>query len=329
MKYIAERQKINYNAVGAMMTETTKRALSLSLKVFVSAALLWVVINKAGLQNVMQNMRSMNPPLFLLSSLMYVCLAYIVSLRWRLLLDKRYPARKLFSFHMIGSFFNNMLPGPIGGDAVKVYYLYRETGQGGLSFGSVFLDRYAGLFARLTIGLFSGFFALGELETLGMHTAIPLFFAAFLILSLILFGLRIGRSFSAVSDFYDYARATLKKKRVVLQVLLLSVVIQILLIAMIAVISLGIGQRLSFTALFVFVPIIITVMVIPLSISGLGVRESAFVVLFGLAGVPAGVSASISFLWFLSMAAASLIGLVEYVRYRKRAKDAALIRGPQ
>lgn len=309
-------------AILKMKTEMTKRTLSLSLKALVSAALLWVVINKAGVQNVMQNMRAMDPLLFLLSSLIYVCLAYIVSLRWRLLLDKKYPARKLFSFHMIGSFFNNMLPGPIGGDAVKVYYLYRETGQGGLSFGSVFLDRYASLFARLTIGLISGFFASGELETLRMRTAIPLFFATFLVLSLLLFGLRIGRSFSAVSDFYDYARTTLKKKRVMLQVLGLSVVIQILLIAMIAVISAGMGQRLSFTALFVLVPIIITVMAIPLSISGLGVREGAFVVLLGLAGVPAGVSASISFLWFLSMAAASLIGLVEYVRYRKRAKDA-------
>lgn len=307
-----------------MMTETAKRALSLSLKALVSAALLWIVISKAGLQNILKNMRDMDPRLFLLSSLIYICLAYIVSLRWRLLLDGKYPARKLFSLHMIGSFFNNILPGPIGGDAVKVYYLYRETGRGGISFGSVFLDRYAGLFARLTIGLIAGFFALAELKTMRMHLAIPLFFAAFLVLSLILFGLRIGRSFSAVSDFYDYARSTLMKRRVVLNVLLLSVVIQMLLIAMIAVIAFGMGQRLSFTALFVFVPIIITVMVIPLSISGLGVRESAFVVLFGLAGVPAGVSASISFLWFLSMAAASVIGLVEYVRYRKQSKIAGL-----
>jgi hypothetical protein len=79
----------------------------------------------------------------------------------------------------------------------------------------------------------------------------------------------------------------------------------------------GIGVRLPFTALFVFVPVIITVTMIPVSISGLGVRESAFVVLFGLAGVPAGAAASISFLWYLSATVGSLTGLVEYVRYRR------------
>ena len=39
--------------------------------------------------------------------------------------------------------------GAVGGDAVKAYYLYKETGQGGSSLGSVFLDRYVGYLALL------------------------------------------------------------------------------------------------------------------------------------------------------------------------------------
>ena len=56
---------------------------------------------------------------------------------------------------------------------------------------------------------------------------------------------------------------------------------------------------------------------LPISISGLGVRKSAFVLLFGLTGVPAKASMSISFLRFLSIVTASLIGLVEYLRIRR------------
>jgi hypothetical protein len=66
------------------------------------------------------------------------------------------------------------------------------------------------------------------------------------------------------------------------------------------------------------VPIIVTITAVPVSISGFGVREGAFVLLFGLVGVPPQESASISVLWFLSMAMTSLIGLVEYIRYRYR-----------
>jgi hypothetical protein len=105
---------------------------------------------------------------------------------------------------------------------------------------------------------------------------------------------------------------------VLLKAFLLSLIIQALLIVMIATVALGIGQQLSFAELFVFVPIIMTVMIIPLSISGFGVREGAFVVLFGFTGIPPSISVSISFLWFLSTATASLIGLVEYLRFRKK-----------
>lgn len=301
-----------------MEQRTKKNLLFTSLKVVVSAVLLSFIVKRAGPGNVLLHLRSMNVRLFLLSTVIYIVVAWLVALRWRILLDKRFPVRKLFSLHMIGAFFNLILPGSVGGDAVKVYYLYREMKQGGISFGSVFLDRSLGLFARLSLGLVSGMFAFRELKTIGMHWAIPILFAAFIAGSLLLIGLRIGRRFVAVADFYDYLHSCLKDKHLLLKTFLLSLVIQALLILMIATLARGIGQTLSFTELFVFVPIILTIMIFPVSISGFGVREGAFVLLFGLTGIPSSISVSISFLWYLSMAAASLIGLVEYVRYKKK-----------
>jgi uncharacterized membrane protein YbhN (UPF0104 family) len=295
-----------------------KRLLSLSFKIIISAVLLYAVLQKAGVRNVLEHFRSMNPWYFLFASCIYLLIAYLASLRLRLLLGKEYAARRLFSLQMIGSFFNNILPGAVGGDAVKIYYLYRESGKGGMSFGSVFLDRYLGVFARLSMGLVAGLFAMEDLKKIGMHAAIPLFFALFLAISLVVFRFRIGKSVSALSTFYDYTLGVLIKKRIMLQVIALSIVGQILLIFMIAVIALGMGQELSFTVLFILVPIILTLMAIPLSISGFGIREGVFVLLFGIVGIPASLSTSISFLWFLSMAFASLYGAVEYLRYRHR-----------
>jgi uncharacterized membrane protein YbhN (UPF0104 family) len=295
-----------------------KRVLSTLLKIVVSGLLLSLIVKKAGPEQVLQYLHSTKAGFFLLSTLIYVVIAWLVAVRWNILLGGRYTVRKLFSLHMIGNFFNTILPGNLGGDAVKGYYLYRETNKAGVSFGSVFLDRYLGLFARLVLGLFSGMAAFAELKTIGMHWAIPALFSLFIAGSLLVFRFRIGKRFGAIADFYDYAHSLLTKKLVLLKVFLLSLVIQTLLILMIAAVALGIGQRLSFTELFVFVPIIMTVMIIPLSISGFGVREGAFVALFGLTGISPSVSVSISFLWFLSSATASLIGLVEYLRLRKK-----------
>jgi uncharacterized membrane protein YbhN (UPF0104 family) len=295
-----------------------KKLLFLALKVSVSALLLAVIFRKAGLQDVYSHLRSMDLRFFLASSLLHLLVVYIAALRWGLLLDEKYTSGRLFSLYLIGSFFNNILPGAVGGDTVKVYYLYRETRRSGTSLGSVFLDRYIGLLGLLFIGFVSGLFAFRDLETVGMQWVIPLMTAGFIVASLMVFTLRIGRRFAVIRDFYEYLHKYRGKKRTLLKAFFLSLVLQTISIGMIYLVALGIGQRLTFPALFVFVPIIMTVITLPISISGLGVRESAFVLLFGLVGVPAQESVAVSFLWFLSVAAASLTGLVEYLRYRNR-----------
>ena len=293
-----------------------KGVLSTLLKLVVSALLLALIVKKAGPGNVISQMRSMNGWLFFFSACISVVMAWLVALRWRILLDNRYPTRTLFSLQMIGNFFNTILPSSMGGDAVKVYYLYRDAIPAGVSFGSVFLDRYAGLIARLSLGLVSSAIAFNELKTIGMQWAIPILFFVIASGSLVMLRFRIGKRFGVVTDFYDYVRSRLERKGMMLKTFLLSLVIQVLLILMIAIVARGIGWHLSFTELFVFVPIITTVMIIPVSISGFGVREGAFVAIFGLTGVPPSVSVSISFLWYLSTAAASLYGLFEYLRRR-------------
>jgi uncharacterized membrane protein YbhN (UPF0104 family) len=179
------------------------------------------------------------------------------------------------------------------------------------------MDRYVGYAALLCIGLASGLAAFRDLEAVRMQWLTPLLFLSFLCGSLAVFGLRIGRRFAAVADFYEYFHETMRNRPVLAKAFLLSLGVQVLSILMVYLISRGIGHQLPFAALFVFVPIIITAMMVPLSISGLGIREGAFVLLFGLIGIPAEASTTISFLWFLSIAAASLAGLVEYLRRRR------------
>ena len=285
-------------------------------KLAVSSLLLAFVLRKAGLQNVLAHLREMDLRFFVLSSLLYLAVLFLASVRWSILLGGKHPIGRMYSLTLIGAFFNHLLPGAVGGDAVKAYYLYREAGQGGRVIASVFMDRYVGYVALLSIGLVSGLAAFGELRTIGMQWLTPLLFIAFLAGSLVVFGLRIGRRFASIADFYGYFHETMRDRRVLAKTLLLSFGVQALSILMIYLIARGTGQRPAFAALFVFVPIIITATMVPVTISGLGIREGAFVLLFGLTGMSAEASTAISLLWFLSVAASSLLGLIEYLRRR-------------
>lgn len=298
-----------------------KKYLLIALKLAISLLLLGLIFRKAGLLNILEHLSSIKISYFILSSAIYIFATYISSFRWGMLLDEKYPVKRLFSLYMIGSFFNNILPGMIGGDAVKAYYLYSDTRKGASSFGSVFMDRYTGYVALLMIGLVAEIIAFRDLVALKMQWALPVLAGLFVAGSVAVFGIRMGKRFHALAAFYDYFHMYIKKKSVMVKAIALSLIIQFSGIVMVFVIARGIGQRPSFEALFVFVPIIVTLMSIPISISGFGVREGGFVILFGMTGVSPEASVSIAFLWFLSYAAASLIGFVLYLRHKKTDLD--------
>lgn len=62
-------------------------------------------------------------------------------------------------------------------------------------------------------------------------------------------------------------------------------------------------------------PIIILISMLPISVSGVGVREWCFILFFGNSLGYANVVA-VSFLWFISQVFASLIGGIEYLRFK-------------
>lgn len=301
-----------------MGTASYRKAFVVVAKVAVSGTLLAYVLRKAGMGSITASVGEMAPAAFLLSCCIALLITFLTAVRLRLLLGGDHALRSIFSLCLIGSFFNNLLPGAVGGDAAKAYYLFRETNQAGNVLSSLFLDRYVGYAGLLSLGLGAGLLAFRELAAVGMQWALPLLFMAFLAGSLVVFGLRVGRRFAPLAHFYDHFLEVLRDRRTLARAYLLSLAVHLLSVLSVYTLSRGIGQRPPLGELFVFVPLIATFMALPVSIAGLGLREGAFVVLFGLLGVAPEKSASIAFLWYLSIAAASLPGLAEYVRYRKK-----------
>jgi len=94
--------------------------------------------------------------------------------------------------------------------------------------------------------------------------------------------------------------------------------VQVVIIFAVYVLSLGLKIDVPLLPLFIFVPIISTISSVPISISGLGVREASFVLLFGSLGINPAQATAVSFAYFLSVATGSLPGLIEYLRYKKK-----------
>lgn len=240
--------------------------------------------------------------------------------------------KKLFSLYLIGSFFNNLMPGIIGGDAVKAYYLkralkerYREretedsspvTHNSSLSIASVFMDRYIGFVSLLIIAIIAYPFGFSVFRGTYIEWALPVIVAVFVIGSSILFIFQIGNRIRFMTGFYEYLKSYRGKKGMLFKCLILSLFLQLVIICSAYVISRGVGIDVPFYFLSVIIPIISVISSIPISISGLGVREASFILLLSPLGTSHAHAITLSLAWFLSFAAGSLPGLFLYIRLK-------------
>lgn len=299
------------------MAQKINKTLLFIIKLIVSSSLLYFVLSKAGVEKVLSIIRTINPFAFILSILIYIFSIYVSTMRWRLLLPEEFRAKRLFSFYLIGSFFNTFLPGIIGGDAVKTYYLYKEINKGSLSLASVFVDRYIGFVSLMLIGSIAYILGFKYISGTIIEWLLPAIILLFLIASLVIFGLRFGKRIKVLSEFYKYFDEYRNQKTLIAKTLFLSFIVQIMSATTMYVITLGLGQHISLLYFFIFFPVITTISTLPISVSGIGVREGSFVLLFGLLGIKPEMATAMSFAWFLSIASGGLAGLFEYLRLKR------------
>jgi uncharacterized membrane protein YbhN (UPF0104 family) len=91
-----------------------------------------------------------------------------------------------------------------------------------------------------------------------------------------------------------------------------SIGVQILRILQAYCLGLSLGVPLPMTAYFAFIPVILLVMLLPISINGLGTSQLAFAGLFGRAGVSHADAVALSILFLALGVAGNLPGGLIY-----------------
>ncbi len=124
----------------------------------------------------------------------------ILASRWVLLLQVHkvyislYQAVKLT---YLGLFYNNMMPGAVGGDIIKGWYITRHgtKDQRVKAAVTVFVDRLVGLIGIIMVGLIASFFVRGKMEYEGIQVRWVVWgvFAAMVLVSIVFLSRRVRR----------------------------------------------------------------------------------------------------------------------------------------
>jgi hypothetical protein len=269
-------------------------------------------------------------------------LVFVGGLRWRYVLRIQgldLSVREATRISFVAHFFNAFLLGSTGGDVLKAWYAARLTHhRKAEAVLSVFVDRLMGIFALLVFAVALVPFNLPLLRAYALYQGISLVILGMMVAvgALVWIGFYsealaqggwIARMFQRIPKGVSLARALSScrefgKHRGFLPVVAgWSLVINLLIVMTFVTISQGLGIPVSGRVLWMVVPMVVCVAALPITPSGLGVREHLLVGLLTvpMLGAEYGAALSLSLLAYLANTAWSFVGGLVYLLMPDRA----------
>ena len=239
----------------------------------------------------------------------------LMAYRWLVLLRPVAGARQMslglvMRIFFVSTFVGVFLPTSVGGDAVRAYSLARHNVPGAAAVVSVFMDRMLGVLSILllaTAGLFLGHDLIAE----------PVIVAALLVTTAgcLVTGVLIYSSTAATwicrlldrlpngairrlgHASLDAVQQYKTHHRELTNVFASSVGVQVLRVLQGYCVGLALGLQVPVATYFAFIPLILLVMLLPITINGIGTSQAAFVWLFARVGVSSPAAFALSILY--------------------------------
>lgn len=290
------------------------------LQIVISIGLLAWVFNSVGLfsesgrAEFLAVIQGSNIWLLLLCVAVGVLVNMSSALKWHMLIRVQQMMVgywRVFSYYLIGQFYNLFLPTSVGGDAVRSFQLGQYTGKQAEAFASVFVERYTGVLVLLI------------LAALAVVAKLSVFNIDFIIASIALFVVLLGimawliidpRFYNAIKTWFmrllPVTGVVFKKADAFLEAVNLyrdrpmsivwafinSFIFYFLAVVNVYVTALVFSQDIVFIDILVATPIIMLIMNVPLSIGNIGLMEFAYSKVFDLMGYSPAIGLSVAIL---------------------------------
>ena len=268
-----------------------KRNMIFAAKIAVSISLLLYLVSSVDFNATLARLRDVIVGYAAVAFFISIGMVMISALKWKIILqldgvEARYAS--LLQSYYIGNFLGLFLPSSFGGDIYRVYALSSTGKRVGKVTSSVLFDRLTGLFALLSIALF-GFISLPgtdyDLILLLLYVA---GIAAFFLLTSKQTINKLNNSDRMLVRHLATLLTSFHAYRIDLshlwRILAIAFLFQFLIVVNNNLYMHALSIEIPFSQLLVIIPLVFLTEVLPISINGAGVRDSAFVFFFVMIG---------------------------------------------
>ncbi|MBN1464587.1 flippase-like domain-containing protein [candidate division KSB1 bacterium] len=307
-----------------------KKANSLEffLRIGVSLALIAYVFYKAGFAQIWQTIKQTDVNYLLLSIAITPMLVFCSAWKWQVILKAfniNVTLWRCFWLYIVGYFFNTILPTNVGGDVVRAYALGKSTQKPAETFSSVFVERFTGLSVLLLMAIIAFGIALHQLNSLWLMVGLAICLFGYASILIIILNPKILHRFSQqikwtaaqriFCKLLKFQKATLSLKNnrsAFLFAMINSVLFYLLASFNVYVSALAFRASITFMDALIITPIVMTITMIPISIGGIGLAESAYFIVFSRMGVAGAVGLSVALLLRAKALVAGIVGGLYY-----------------
>lgn len=254
----------------------------------------------------------------------------LMAYRWMVLLcalspGTRPPFAAVLRIFFVSTFVGSFLPS-LAGDLYRAYSLSRLHVSGVEAAASVIMDRALGVLSMLLVAIAALAYAH---EMIAMPSVLPtvvIVAAGCLVGAAAIYSERVaslavrattllpGRKTKALgAGLVDAVRRYARHHRELTTVLLSSILVQVLRVVQAYCLGLALGVSAPVWAYFVFIPLIVIIMQVPITPSGLGTSQLAFDLFFRQVGVPSPQAVALSILFVALALVGNLPGALLYM----------------
>jgi uncharacterized membrane protein YbhN (UPF0104 family) len=211
-----------------------------------------------------------------------------------------------------------VLPSTVGGDVLRVSRATTSVGSGDVAFASVVIERLSG-FLALPVLTYAGLLIrpslLDERRAWIAPLAATATLAALAVVLTVAGSTRLAGRFASHANWMRFIGAVhlgvdrlRRDPRHAVAVLSAAIAGHASLVLSVYCAAHALGIDVPNAALLAFVPAVAMAQVLPLSLSGLGIREGLLVLLLHPLGVPTGRAVGLGLLWYAMTVAVSMLG---------------------
>ena len=296
--------------VKAILTSTWVRWL-------ISLVLLGILLYISDLALIGRTVATAHVPWLLAGFFVAMILTAYGGVKWWVLMPRNRAAPWVFvRVNFISNFVGIFFPGIIGIEAARIAGITQSSQDLPAAVSSVLVDRLFGLMTlAMTVvlgGVVATTIAPPAVTVACLLALLSMLCGVFMIMShrsRALLGRFLPRRINdALAKFYECLDLYRDRKSTLVLSLVLSLLFQMLRVVMVYCLARSLSLDIGFSYLIVVVPVALFVQMLPVSIYGIGVRESAMVAMLAIAGISTESAIALSILMLAIQIAGSFPG---------------------